>query len=77
MTVLDHPLLAQAGVFGEPLGAAARQVSQRTGEGVGERGLGHALEELIGGASQTVPNTFGAMSETFEHNGQYCSQPEL
>jgi hypothetical protein len=38
LTVQDHHLLAQEGVFGEQWGAVARQVSQRTGEGMERAG---------------------------------------
>ena len=69
--------VAEEDIFGEQLSTAARQVGQRTGQGVGECGLGQAAEKPTSGASQPVPDAFGKTSETSEHNGQYFSQPEL
>jgi hypothetical protein len=50
LTRQDHQLLAEESVFGESLDPAARQVCQCIGEGVGERGMVGAPEELMGGA---------------------------
>ncbi len=67
-------MLAKESIFGEQLGAAARQVRQGSGGGVGERRLGDAAEKLMSRIGETIPDAFGKMDELIEHNSVRFSQ---
>jgi hypothetical protein len=69
LTVQDGQLLAEEGIFREQVGTGARQVSQGTGEGVGERRAGDAAEKLMSHIGETIPEAFGTMDELSEHDG--------
>ncbi len=77
MTMEDGQLLAKESVFGEQLGAAARQVRQGPGEGVGERRLSDPAEKLMSRIGETLPDAFGKMDELIEHNGVCFSHASL